>query len=69
LYKPEEAKSENCCPKERMPGERRVALIPDVVSKLVKSGIDVMVESNAGEQAGSPMHNMKKLEPQLFSIR
>lgn len=32
-------------------GERRVALIPDTVSRLVKQGIEVWVESGAGEAA------------------
>ncbi|MEA5595070.1 Re/Si-specific NAD(P)(+) transhydrogenase subunit alpha [Rivularia sp. UHCC 0363] len=31
--------------------ERRVALIPDVVSKLVKQGFEVWIESGAGEKA------------------
>jgi NAD(P) transhydrogenase subunit alpha len=30
-------------------GERRVALIPEVVSRLTKSGLEVLVESHAGE--------------------
>ncbi len=30
-------------------GERRVALIPDVVNRLVKSGLEVLIESHAGE--------------------
>lgn len=32
-------------------GERRVALIPDTVSRLVKQGLEVWVEAGAGEQA------------------
>ena len=32
-------------------GERRVALIPDTVSRLVKQGVEVWVEAGAGEQA------------------
>jgi NAD(P) transhydrogenase subunit alpha len=38
-------------PKETTPGERRVALVPDAVSSLVKSGITVLVESGAGSEA------------------
>ena len=38
-------------PKENTPGERRVALVPDSVAKLVKSGFDVAVEAGAGEPA------------------
>jgi H+-translocating NAD(P) transhydrogenase subunit alpha len=33
-------------------GERRVALVPNVASKLTTSGFDVVVEAGAGEQAG-----------------
>ncbi len=35
-------------PAETMPGERRVALVPDVISRFVKQGIEVVVESGAG---------------------
>jgi H+-translocating NAD(P) transhydrogenase subunit alpha len=38
-------------PKETAPGERRVALVPEIVSKLTASGIDVIVESGAGAAA------------------
>ena len=38
-------------PRETAPGERRVALIPETVEKLVRSGVGVMVERNAGERA------------------
>jgi NAD(P) transhydrogenase subunit alpha len=38
-------------PKETAQGERRVALVPEIVSKLVASGIDVVVEPDAGEAA------------------
>ncbi len=37
--------------KEIEANERRVALIPDVVSKLVKQGFEVWIESGAGEKA------------------
>jgi H+-translocating NAD(P) transhydrogenase subunit alpha len=38
-------------PRERAPGERRVALTPDAVTALVKSGTEVLVEAGAGEGA------------------
>jgi NAD(P) transhydrogenase subunit alpha len=38
-------------PRERAPGERRVALTPDAVAALVKSGTEVLVEAGAGEGA------------------
>lgn len=37
---------------ETCQGERRVALVPDVASKLVTSGFAVIVEAGAGAQAG-----------------
>ena len=39
-------------PKESVPGERRVALIPDLIPKLAKAGLEVMVEAGAGKAAG-----------------
>jgi NAD(P) transhydrogenase subunit alpha len=39
-------------PKETMAGERRVALVPDMVAKLVKDGHAVVVERGAGVAAG-----------------
>ncbi len=39
-------------PHERAPGERRVALTPDIVGKLIKSGSTVAVEHDAGASAG-----------------
>jgi len=41
-------------PRESFPGERRVALIPAVVPSLAKAGLEVMVEANAGLEAGYP---------------
>jgi H+-translocating NAD(P) transhydrogenase subunit alpha len=40
--------------KESYPGERRVALVPVVIPNLIKAGLEVVVESGAGEQAGYP---------------
>jgi hypothetical protein len=39
-------------PKEILPGENRVACVPDVASKLIKSGFQVQVEKDAGLNAG-----------------
>jgi NAD(P) transhydrogenase subunit alpha len=41
-------------PKESAAGERRVALVPDVVARLVKSGVEVVVEAGAGAGAHQP---------------
>jgi len=38
-------------PRETQPGERRVALVPDVVARLTASGFDVLVERGAGTAA------------------
>jgi H+-translocating NAD(P) transhydrogenase subunit alpha len=41
-------------PKESYPGERRVALVPAVIPLLAKAGLEVAVQSHAGEEAGYP---------------
>lgn len=41
-------------PSETVPGERRVALVPDVVRRLAAAGHVVVVEPGAGEAAGLP---------------
>ncbi|MEA2149031.1 MAG: H+-translocating transhydrogenase subunit alpha [Solirubrobacteraceae bacterium] len=38
-------------PKETVEGERRVALVPEVIRKLTGKGFDVLVEAGAGEEA------------------
>jgi len=40
--------------KERAPNERRVALVPEALSKLVSAGAEVLVEEGAGEGASLP---------------
>jgi NAD(P) transhydrogenase subunit alpha len=40
--------------KEDEPGERRVALVPETIPKLVAAGAEVLVESGAGEAAWFP---------------
>src|SRR4051794_15600782 len=41
-------------PKETASGERRVALVPEVVERLARSGIEGTTEAGAGEQAHYP---------------
>ncbi|MDG2251061.1 MAG: Re/Si-specific NAD(P)(+) transhydrogenase subunit alpha [Gammaproteobacteria bacterium] len=41
-----------CVPKEVRKGEQRVALVPDIVNRLVKQGLRVNIESAAGELIG-----------------
>jgi NAD(P) transhydrogenase subunit alpha len=56
-------------PKETASGERRVALVPDLVPKLLKSGLEVIVQSDAGTAAGFPdaayREQGARLEPAL----
>jgi NAD(P) transhydrogenase subunit alpha len=40
-----------CVPKELREGEKRVALVPDVINKLTKLGYEVAIESGAGAHA------------------
>jgi NAD(P) transhydrogenase subunit alpha len=41
-------------PKETKPGERRVALVPDVAGKLADAGFELVVQSGAGAEAHLP---------------
>jgi len=41
-------------PKETRPGETRVAIVPDSLSKLARQGLEVVVERGAGEASGFP---------------
>jgi H+-translocating NAD(P) transhydrogenase subunit alpha len=41
-------------PKETAPGERRVAMVPDVAKRLVGAGHEVLVERGAGGEAAIP---------------
>lgn len=41
-----------CVPKELKEGEQRVALVPDVVKRLLALNIEVSVQAGAGEAAG-----------------
>ena len=41
-------------PKETAPNERRVALVPEVIGKLTKAGLEVLVESGAGAGSAFP---------------
>jgi NAD(P) transhydrogenase subunit alpha len=41
-------------PRETGAGERRVALVPDAVARLVRAGLEVVVERGAGEAAFLP---------------
>ena len=45
--------------RETVPGERRVALVPKVITQLIGKGLDVVVESGAGEAALSRIVHSK----------
>ena len=48
-------------PRESYPGERRVGLVPMVVSSLVKADFEVVIEAGAGVEAGYPdQHYIEK---------
>ena len=47
-------------PKETAPGERRVALVPETVSKLRDAGFEVRVERGAGAAAGFPDDDVRR---------
>jgi len=38
-------------PREIRPGEKRVALVPDIINKLTRAGLEVIIESGAGAHA------------------
>ncbi|MBI1784614.1 Re/Si-specific NAD(P)(+) transhydrogenase subunit alpha [Candidatus Sumerlaeota bacterium] len=56
-------------PKETFPGERRVALIPAIVPSLVKAGMEVLVEPDAGDSAGYTDQQYKDKGAQIASGR
>jgi NAD(P) transhydrogenase subunit alpha len=58
-------------PKETVPGERRVALVPELVAKLTKAGVEVSVQAGAGTEGGFPdPHYQEKgasVEPDVWA--
>ena len=54
-------------PKEMRSGERRVALMPDVVAKLVKQGMLIAIESGAGASAQATDQAYKAEGATIFS--
>ncbi len=57
-------------PKETVPGEHRVALVPELIPKLTKAGLDVVVQCGAGAAAGfldaAYAERGARLEPEVF---
>jgi NAD(P) transhydrogenase subunit alpha len=56
-------------PKETYPGERRVALVPMVIPALTKAGFEVIVETDAGIQAGYPDSQYSEKGAQIVAAR
>jgi len=54
-------------PKEIKDGEKRVALVPDIISKLTKAGLDVVIESGAGLTAQASDEDFKKAGAEVKS--
>lgn len=56
-------------PRENYPGERRVALVPAVIPNLKKAGLEVLVQTGAGLQAGYPDADYKEKGARLVASR
>ncbi|QIZ34069.1 NAD(P) transhydrogenase subunit alpha [Saccharopolyspora sp. ASAGF58] len=54
MTSPESGRTSVGVPRETMPGERRVALVPGVVERLCALGLGVVVEASAGQAALIP---------------
>jgi len=54
-------------PKEIKDGEKRVALVPDIISKLTKAGLEVVIESGAGVTAQASDEDFKKTGAEVKS--
>ena len=55
--------------RETAPGEARVALVPDVVQRLTKSGHQVSVQRGAGLAAGFTDADYEKAGARVFESR
>lgn len=56
-------------PKETFPGERRVALVPAVAAALIKKGLSIVLEEEAGLEAGFPDEEYVKAGARLAGER
>ncbi|NBU93778.1 MAG: NAD(P)(+) transhydrogenase (Re/Si-specific) subunit alpha, partial [Actinobacteria bacterium] len=54
-------------PREIKDGEKRVALVPDIISKLTKAGLEVVIESGAGVSAQASDEDFKKAGAEVKS--
>ncbi len=59
-------------PRETIPDERRVALVPELAASLKKAGFEVAIEPSAGALAGFPDSAYElvgaRLEPNVISL-
>ncbi len=55
--------------RETFPSETRVALVPSVLASLKKNGVEVIIESGAGQQAGYPDSEYSEKGAQIASSR
>ena len=56
-------------PKETAPGERRVALVPEIVRKLTEAGFEIAVETGAGNEASFADSEYRDAGATLVSTR
>jgi H+-translocating NAD(P) transhydrogenase subunit alpha len=56
-------------PKEIAPGERRVALVPEIAKKLVETGFEVVVEAGAGAEASFSDRQFEEAGATIVSAR
>src|SRR5213594_4405150 len=56
-------------PGESAAGERRVALVPESIKKLIQAGYEVAVEAGAGDAAGFPDATYEEVGAALESNR
>ena len=54
-------------PKEIFPGERRVALVPGALSKIIKTGFEIFIEKGAGEGSYYPDKEYEKAGAKIVS--
>ena len=54
-------------PKEILPGENRVACVPDVTSKFIKAGFEIHIQKDAGLNAGFTDEEYEKAGARVYS--
>lgn len=54
--------------KERQANEKRVAISPEIVKKLIAQGVEICIESDAGKNAGFPDSEYQKVGAKISSV-